>query len=118
VLFSPGREGSLTRDTIFAAIQKVVAQIPKVDKLPQVVVKKVVSLEAMIENLTTRVQQSLKMSFRDFSAGNKGEKINVIVSFLAMLELVKRGIIRAEQRGAFDDIEMETGGNVGVPTYN
>lgn len=117
-VFSPGREGSLTRDTLFGAIQKVIAQIPKVEKLPEVVVKKVVSLEVMIENLTKRVQQSLKMSFRDFSAGNKGEKINVIVSFLAMLELVKRGIIRAEQRGTFDDIEMETGGNVGVPTYN
>lgn len=117
-VFSPGREGSLTRDTIFAAIQKVIAQIPKVDKLPQVVVKKVISLEVMIESLTARVQQSLKMSFKDFAAGNKGEKINVIVGFLALLELVKRGIVRVEQKAAFDDIEMETGGSVGVPTYN
>ncbi len=48
------------------------------------------------------------MSFKDFSGIGKADKINVIVSFLAMLELVKQGIIEVNQREKFDDIQMET----------
>ncbi len=113
-VFSPG---SLSRENIMGAIQKVIAAIPKVEKLPKVIVQKVISLEAMIGRLTERMEQSLKISFRDFAGKDKGEKINVIVGFLAMLELVKRGIIRVEQKATFEDIEMETG-SIDVPKYS
>jgi segregation and condensation protein A len=113
-VFSPG---TLAPTLISAAIQKVIAAIPKVEVLPKVVVKKVMSLEQMIERLTERMHQSLKMNFKDFAGKGKEEKVHVIVGFLAMLELVKRGIIRVEQRDNFDEIEMETG-SVGVPSYN
>ena len=56
------------------------------------------------------------MSFKDFSRIGKAEKVNVIVSFLAMLELVKQGIIEVSQQNKFDDIKMETK-SVGVPSY-
>ncbi len=113
-VFTPGK---LEHGGIAAAIQRILAQIPKVESLPQVVVKKVISLEEMIERLTSRVEQSLRMSFRDFAGGDKAEKVNVIVGFLAMLELVKRGIIRAEQQQNFSDIEIETD-RVGIPKYS
>lgn len=113
-VFSPG---SITGESIFGAIQKVLAAIPKIEKLPKVIVQKVMSLEQMMENLTERMHKSLKINFREFAAKDKAEKVHVIVGFLAMLELVKRGIIRVEQKANFDDIEMETEA-VGVPTYN
>ena len=47
----------------------------------------------MISNLTERITAGLKMSFKEFSKDKEG-KINVIVSFLAMLELVKQGNMR------------------------
>ena len=43
--------------------------------------------------------------------------VNVIVGFLAMLELVKQGIIHVSQQDTFGDIHMETK-HVGVPRYN
>jgi chromatin segregation and condensation protein Rec8/ScpA/Scc1 (kleisin family) len=46
----------------------------------------------------------------------KAEKVNVIVSFLAMLELVKQGMVRVNQGGHFEDIQIESE-NTGVPTY-
>jgi chromatin segregation and condensation protein Rec8/ScpA/Scc1 (kleisin family) len=58
----------------------------------------------------------MKMSFRDFAGVGKVEKVNVIVSFLAMLELVKQGIIQVRQDKDFHDIEIETN-EVGVPSY-
>jgi len=57
------------------------------------------------------------MSFRDFAGKDKDAKVDVIVSFLAMLELVKRGLIRVEQKSSFDDIEMETQ-TIGIPKYS
>ena len=48
---------------------------------------------------------------------DKEQKVNLIVSFLAMLELVKQGIIDVTQENHFDDIHMETQ-SVGVPRYN
>src|SRR3989338_2675327 len=71
----------------------LVAEIPSLEELPRAAVKKIVSLEEMIENLSVRIRSSMKVSFREFSNYGKAEKVNVIVSFLAMLELVKRGII-------------------------
>lgn len=109
--------GTLELSSIQTAILKVVDQIPKSAKrLPEIVVKKVVSLEEMITQLAHRIEQGLRIGFREFSGKEKTEKINVIVSFLAMLELVKRGAIRVEQRDIFDDIEIETV-NVDTPRY-
>ena len=48
------------------------------------------------------------MSFKDFAGVGKEEKVNVIVSFLAMLELVKQGIIAVTQGENDDDIQIET----------
>lgn len=79
-------------------------------------VRKVISLEETIESLTYRIKSSLKMSFREFAKVGKEEKVNVIVSFLAMLELVKQGVIMVSQEKEFDDIHIESF-DVGVPRY-
>jgi ketopantoate hydroxymethyltransferase len=77
-----------------------------------------VTLEEMIDNLTKRITQGLRMKFSEFSGStNKVEKVNVIVSFLAMLELVKQGVIHVSQDKNFSDIHMESK-EIGVPRYN
>ncbi|HVU06195.1 MAG TPA: ScpA family protein [Candidatus Paceibacterota bacterium] len=120
-VFSP--DADMTIANLFAAAGRVLANLPKREFLPKVVVDKVISLEEMIGNLTKRVVESLRMSFREFSghagktAENQAKKVDVIVSFLAMLELVKQGIINVTQERHFDDIQMETGQSVGVPKY-
>lgn len=113
-IFAPSPE--LTLSTLCAAMFDALKRIPIKEKLTDVVVKKVVSLEEMISNLTQRITSSLSMSFRDFAGVGKMEKVNVIVSFLAMLELVKQGIVHARQEEHFDDILMETD-TVSVPRY-
>ncbi len=117
-VFSPQKE--MTTLSIFESIKDVLKSIPKVESLPKAVVRKVISLEEMIVSLTSRIQSSIKMSFKSFSkdyAADKSQKVNLIVSFLAMLELVKQGIIDVTQEKHFDDIEMETQ-SVGIPKYN
>lgn len=118
-VFSP--DASMTMPALAAAIQSVLAAMPAKERLPATVVKKVISLEEMISTLSDRIASSLKMSFRDFSGGHtasdkREHKVNVIVSFLAMLELVKRGALAVRQEGDFGEIEMETQ-SVSTPRY-
>lgn len=114
-VFSPDSKTSIS--FLRESINKILESIPKIEKLPNVVLKKVMSLEEMIEGLTDRITRSLKMSFKEFSATEKTDKVNIIVSFLAMLELVKRGVIKANQENMFDDISMETE-EIGIPKYS
>ena len=109
-VFSPTKEINLK--SIMESIQNLVTTFPAAKKLPQTVVKKVMSLEDMIERLIGRVQKSITMSFKEFSGGQEnGKKDNIIVSFLAVLELVKRGMLEAEQSESFSDIELQTVNN-------
>jgi segregation and condensation protein A len=105
-VFTPTHE--ITIESIFTAVKDVIMHFPRKVSLPKVVVKKVVSLEEMMGRLTDRITGSLRMSFKEFAGVGKEEKVNIIVSFLAMLELVKQGMIAVTQSGHGDDIEIET----------
>ncbi|MGB8816207.1 MAG: segregation/condensation protein A [Minisyncoccia bacterium] len=113
-IFSP--DESMTKEGLFLAMKEIIKNLPKASFVPKLRVARVISLEEVIENLSKRVQSCLKMSFKDFSRMGKVEKVDVIVSFLAMLELVKRGIINANQEKDFSDIQMENK-NLNTPIY-
>ncbi len=115
VFFNPGADVKL--NNVSEAIARVLNSLPKTEApLPKLKVQKVVSLEEMMDSLTVRIKSAIKMSFSDFSGKGKVEKVNVIVSFLALLELVKQGTVDARQEGLFDEIQMESY-HVGTPTY-
>ncbi len=114
IVFTPDKNTSVSR--INEVIKSVIAGMPKKEFVPKAIVQKVISLEEMMDSLSERINKSIKMSFRDFAGVGKVEKVNVIVSFLAMLELVKQGIIQVRQDKDFHDIEIETQ-NIGVPSY-
>jgi segregation and condensation protein A len=114
-VFSP--DESMTLGNLAGAIQRVLTSLPKKEFLPKLLVDKVISLEEMIGRLTERVTASLRMGFREFAGVGKEGKVNVIISFLAMLELVKQGMIQVVQERHFDDITMETEGAVETPKY-
>lgn len=119
-IFYPTRDISL--GSLKGALLEALRNMPQAAaELPKVTVDKTVSLEEMVDRLTQRVKASLKMSFKEFSSSGsqesgRQERVNVIVSFLAMLELVKQGAIRASQEKHFADIEIESE-EAGVPAY-
>lgn len=113
-VFAPHK--NIVKENIFSSIQSVLSSLPKFEKLSKAIVHKVVSLEDMIQSLTKRVQNTLRMSFKEFSGFGKKEKVHVIVSFLAMLELVKQGSIFVAQDKHFSDITIETK-DITTPKY-
>ncbi len=114
-VFAPDKDTNVP--SLFSSIKNILKNLPKKEFIPKAVVAKVMSLEEMIGKLTTRISSNLRMSFSKFAGEHKGHKVHIIVSFLAMLELVKNGIIQVKQDKEFGEIEMETG-EVGVPKYN
>lgn len=114
VVFSP--HSKITVANLYASVKRVLENLPKKELLPKALVQKIISLEEMTENLTKRIANSLRLSFKEFSKMGKANKVEVIVGFLAMLELVKQGIMRVTQERHFDDILMETE-KVNTPRY-
>lgn len=105
---------SATPASLRSAAQMLIDGFPSTLILPKVEVKKIISLEDMIDKMAARIQSAFKMSFREF-AGKK-ERGEIIVGFLALLELVKQGIIKAEQDARHGDITLESHA-VSTPNY-
>lgn len=114
-LFVPSRDLSL--ESLRTAAGSAIQSAPKPFVRDEVEVAAVVSLDQMIERLTDRVQQALKLSFRDFTNGSSDVR-EVVVGFLAMLELVKRGFANVEQGAHFEEITIEYAGGAGLPRYD
>ncbi|MEY4602391.1 MAG: segregation and condensation protein segregation and condensation protein [Candidatus Parcubacteria bacterium] len=114
VVFAPDRRTNIS--SLQQAILNMIAQMPKPLAVAHTTVRKVISLEEAIVSLTERISRHLKMNFREFAGVGKQEKVSVVVHFLAMLELVKQGVIEVKQDRAFHDIEMHTA-ILGVPRY-
>lgn len=87
------------------AFLKVVSEIVLPEKIAEESVREIVTLEEKIEELRTSIRKRLETSFNELSKNAK-DKIEIIVSFLAMLEMVKQRIIDVEQNELFEDIRI------------
>ncbi len=87
------------------------------EKAPRVkaTVKPTISLEDMMQTLQRRIERQLKLKFSELRR-NEPERKNVIVSFLAILELFKQGDLLVVQETHFADIHLESE-SANVPTY-
>lgn len=113
IFFAPSRD--LSAATLGEALARVLAAREEVEQLPEARVKPMISIEEMMDQLADRVQKAMTLSFREF-AGSAKEKVEVIVSFLALLELVKQGAVAAEQYDTHGDIRISHTGT-SVPRY-
>ncbi|PIR58124.1 MAG: hypothetical protein COU71_00435 [Parcubacteria group bacterium CG10_big_fil_rev_8_21_14_0_10_38_31] len=91
--------------TLFEAMKRVLVSLPIKEIIPEAAIKKVISLEEKIKDIVGRIEAGIKMSFYDFNREGQ-EKGEVIVNFLAVLELVKRGLVLVEQEHNFGNIDI------------
>lgn len=102
-------DDQITKKSMMTFARNVLGSMPKKVFLPEAEVRQVVSIEEMIDKLTERIKNSLKMNFKDLHGKifTREEKVVAIVGFLAMLELVRQGIIHAVQEKNGGDIILE-----------
>lgn len=99
-----------------AALGRVLDAIPK-EKQPKAkaAIRPTISLEDMMQNLQQRIERQMKLRFSELRR-TESERKNVIVGFLAILELFKQGDVLVVQQGRFDDIHVEKE-QTDVPNY-
>ena len=110
-IFSPS-EASV--ETIHTAILRLLNTLPKPEALAKAAVAPLLALEDVIVHLKDRLARAFRARFSDLTK-NK-DKHEVIVYFLAALELVRSGSISVTQEKLFEDIEIELE-SVGRPSY-
>lgn len=79
----------------------------KLPELSQVVNMPRITIREKIKLLIHALSNSSKIGFRSLFQPN-ANRVEIVVTFLAMLELVKRHIVEARQETLFGDIEIET----------
>lgn len=109
-VFSPGK--SITKENLFSVALASIAKLPNFERLKNVAVRQTIKLEEVIEKLIIRITGAMT-SLKDFAKTVSGEnaniievKKNIIVSFLALLELLRHGTVIAEQTDG--DIQIKS----------
>lgn len=97
------------------AMQTVLTSLPKVETKPVAKLKPTVSLEDMMNTLRTRIETEVLTKFSDIRAREPEHK-NIIVGFLAILEIFKQGNVIITQSNRFADIHLELD-KQGIPKY-
>ena len=87
------------------AFEGILQALPKIEKLVEEKLKRVISLEEKIRELQSFLQERVERAFSELVSGAR-EKVEVIVSFLALLELTKQKLVSVEQKQLFGDITM------------
>lgn len=103
VVFAPDK--SCNASELSQLLGGALDRLPKAEPVVRAQVVPTVSLDDMIVRLRDRVQKQMKLSFSDLCTG-AGEHKNVIVSFLAVLELYKQGDVLVLQQKKFAEIEV------------
>lgn len=86
--------------------QEVMNAIPKIEKLAEEKIRKIISLEEKIKDLQSLLQEKVERAFSEL-VGKGKDKIEIIVSFLAMLELVKQKLVSVHQQQQFGEIMVK-----------
>jgi len=106
--------GEATIETIGNAAKRLLASIPTAEKLKEASVAPVLALEDVIKQVHTRLTRAIRARFSELT--KTASRQEVIVYFLAMLELVRSGSASVSQEKLFSDIEIELE-SAGVPKY-
>jgi len=101
--FSP--PPALKMPMIETAFRRVIAALEPIIKLPEVTLQRAISIQEKIEALSNLILKCVTVSWQTF-VGQAQDKTEVIVSFLALLELVKQRQLVVEQPALFHDITI------------
>lgn len=84
----------------------VLGEIPVFEELPEKEIQSIITLEEKITILQETLKDRVESSFAELIR-NAEDRVEVIVSFLAMLELIKQRFIHVEQTKFFSDIRIK-----------
>ncbi len=103
IVFHPPQD--LKARDLRMAFENVLGSIPLFEKLEEETIATVMSLEEKIAQLQETLRERAESSFREM-VEQAESRLEHIVAFLALLELVKQRFITVEQENFFEDIRI------------
>ncbi len=104
VTFLPDPE--VTVNTLAQSLQQVAVELKEIVRLPEQVMQEVVSISEKINHIQKLIGTTIETSLSSLIKEAKS-KTEVIVTFLALLELTKQRIVTLEQNELFQDITIK-----------
>jgi len=86
---------------------EILHRIDYVVNLPEEVMKKVVTMKEKVTDIRGALKKMGKVNFRDVLQ-NAESRAEVVVCFMAILEMLKNNEVAINQKGVFDDIMVES----------
>ena len=90
-------------------MDEILEAVPKIEQLPEETLGKMISIEDKMAEIQERLNKMLALTFDELKNSAEG-KIEIIISFLAMLELVKQGWLILDQQKLFGGISLKKNG--------
>lgn len=97
---------NLNLKDLYLSAKKLVSEYPLEERLKKKQIKKIILLEQKINDLRFQIEKFLKLNLSDLIK-NKKSKLEIILTFLAILQLTKESFIFVKQRYLFSEIEIE-----------
>lgn len=105
IIFYPPK--NISSEKLFKIYEAFIKTLPQIEKLEEQSLARVITIEEKLKELTERINMATEASFADISSGVKS-KIDVILTFLAMLMLFRNRALEVSQDKLFGDIRIKT----------
>ena len=96
----------LSIETMRDSFAQLLKRLEPFFKLQQVALERVVSVKERLQEIKDAILERARFTFRDI-LGSGRSRVDTVISFLALLELVKQRVVRVVQGNAFEDIEIK-----------
>ncbi len=96
----------LDANELHKAFVRLIKHLEPFFKMKQKAIEKVVSVKERLNQIKEAILKRAQMTFSDVVSGSKS-KVDIVISFLALLELVKQNVVRTVQDDSFSDINIK-----------
>ncbi len=104
VEFSPPT--NVSGELLSTTYQSVIDRVETVIRIPKAAISKAVTLKEKITTLSQVLNQHKEINFHSL-IDEKTEKIDIVMTFLAVLELIKQNSVEVEQSHQYSDIKIK-----------
>lgn len=103
IIFSPAK--NITSLSLRQIFSDVLTGLEPIVRLPRAAIAKAITLKEKLNDLQARIAQEVKINFMKLIQESKS-KTEVILNFLAVLELIKQEMVVVHQKKHFGEIEI------------
>ncbi|TSC95948.1 MAG: segregation and condensation protein A [Parcubacteria group bacterium Athens1014_10] len=100
---------NIDKNILFNVFAKVLKNLEPLVKIPKETIRRVFSLKEKIKEIQAVIFQNAKIKFNHLIK-ETSSKIDIIISFLALLELVKQRVVVVVQEESFEEITISRNG--------